>query len=149
LSIAVKVTWPANSTATVLTSQKSYLSPKQSFANESCRVTPHHPISTTYVPFKHYILPLELKIMSKSIFLGLTIGLLVVMAIPSVMTDINASYQNNDSDSSSNGTNDSGGAIEHINQAQTALQNGDTEGANNHLELAKQSLQSNQSDLGQ
>ncbi|HZA68338.1 MAG TPA: hypothetical protein VE548_01460 [Nitrososphaeraceae archaeon] len=87
--------------------------------------------------------------MSKSIFLGLTIGLLVVMAIPSVMTDINASYQNNDSDSSSNGTNDSGGAIEHINQAQTALQNGDTEGANNHLELAKQSLQSNQSDLGQ
>ncbi|MGH9988482.1 MAG: hypothetical protein ACRD8W_31490, partial [Nitrososphaeraceae archaeon] len=31
--------------------------------------------------------------------------------------------------------------LEHINQAQSALQNGDTEGAINHLELAKQSFQ--------
>jgi hypothetical protein len=33
-----------------------------------------------------------------------------------------------------------GQAIDHINQAQSALQNGDTEGANGHLDLAKQAL---------
>lgn len=33
-----------------------------------------------------------------------------------------------------------GQAIDHINQAQSALQNGDTEGANGHLDLAKQEL---------
>jgi hypothetical protein len=64
------------------------------------------------------------------------------MAIPSVMTGTNASIEHQP---------DLGPhvIIEHINQAQAALQNGDIEGANNHLELAKQSLQGNQSDSGQ
>jgi hypothetical protein len=33
--------------------------------------------------------------------------------------------------------------LEHINNAQEAMQNGDTEGANNHLEMAKESLSKN------
>lgn len=32
-------------------------------------------------------------------------------------------------------------AVDHINKAQIALQNGETEGANKHLELAKQTLE--------
>ncbi|MGH9987163.1 MAG: hypothetical protein ACRD8W_24720 [Nitrososphaeraceae archaeon] len=91
--------------------------------------------------------------MNKSIFLGLAaIGLLAVMITSSVMTAANASIENNTSDPNSNGTNDPGviepgqayiifdQATRHINEAQAAMQNGDTEGANNHLELAKQSL---------
>ena len=87
--------------------------------------------------------------MSNSIGTALAMGVFaVVMVIPSVMTVSKASIENN-SDVSSNGfilpSGSSthfpvGSAIEHINQAQAALQNGDTETANNHLELAKQSL---------
>ena len=44
-------------------------------------------------------------------------------------------------DSSSSGASDSNQqAIDHINQAQSAMQNGDTEGAQGHLDLAKQAL---------
>ncbi|MGH9988076.1 MAG: hypothetical protein ACRD8W_29410 [Nitrososphaeraceae archaeon] len=104
------------------------------------------PISTTYVPFKLYILPLELKITSKAIFMGLVVGLLPVTM--NVLSAVTISYA-----SPENGPVQIGPyykqAVEHINSAQEALQNGDTEGANNHLELAKQSLQSNQSDSGQ
>ena len=40
----------------------------------------------------------------------------------------------------SNNSNSNQQAIDHINQAQSALQNGDTEGAKGHLDLAKQAL---------
>ncbi len=86
--------------------------------------------------------------MNKSIFAGLVaaIGLLAAtMIISSIVTISHASPEN--------GPVQIGPyykqAIEHINQAHAALQNGDTESANNHLGLAKQSLQSNQSDSGQ
>ena len=95
--------------------------------------------------------------MSNSIVTALAIGILsAVMVLPSVMTASKASIENNSN--VSNGFNipsgssthfPVGSAIEHINNAQSALQNGDTEGANNHLELAKQSLQGNQSNQGQ
>ncbi|MGI0043274.1 MAG: hypothetical protein ACRD47_06150 [Nitrososphaeraceae archaeon] len=39
-----------------------------------------------------------------------------------------------------------GEAIDHINQAQSALQNGDTVGAQSHLDLAKQALGCNPGD---
>lgn len=74
--------------------------------------------------------------MNDTLFVGLVIGLLSVMAaIPFVLIEANASP---------NGPVQIGPyyeAVGHINQAQSALQNGDTEGANNHLELAKQGLQ--------
>lgn len=96
-----------------------------------------------------YILPLELRNMSKPIFLA--IGLLVATAILSQTMVSNASIQNDSSVSNENslGTPYIPGefydaTLEHINNAQAALQNGDTESANNHLELAKQSLQGNQ-----
>ena len=85
--------------------------------------------------------------MKGKIYLGISVGLLAVMAIPLVMTEVNASgsiiapnYTGQDIEQQ---------AVEHINQAQAALQNGDIEGANNHLELAKQSLQGNQSNQDQ
>lgn len=74
--------------------------------------------------------------MNNSVLVVLTIGLLSMMTAPFFVTAVNASpdvgpvqigpYTDQ--------------AVEHINQAQAALQNGDTQGANNHLELAKQSL---------
>jgi len=100
--------------------------------------------------------------MNYVLFVGVVIGLLAIVTVPPVMTAaVNASIQGNSSDSSSNGTNDPSviqpgqayvifdQATRHINKAQSALQNGDTESANNHLELAKQSLQGNQSNSGQ
>lgn len=46
----------------------------------------------------------------------------------------------NPSSSSSGASNSNQEAIGHINEAQSALQNGDTEGAQGHLDLAKQAL---------
>ena len=84
--------------------------------------------------------------MYKSIFLGLTIGLLAVIAVLSQTMVSNASIENNSSDFNQGGTIMVWPlyAVDHINHAQTALQNGDTENANHHLELAKQHLQGNQ-----
>jgi hypothetical protein len=50
--------------------------------------------------------------------------------------------QGNTSDSSSSGasSNPNQQAIDHINQAQSALENGDTEGAKMHMDAAKQAL---------
>lgn len=81
--------------------------------------------------------------------MGVVIGLLTIMTVPSVMpAAVNASivpsYHSGDSKFVNGGI-----VINHINEAQEALQNGDTETANNHLELAKQSLQGNQSNSGQ
>lgn len=90
-----------------------------------------------------------------SIVTPLVIGIFAaVMVIPSVMTVSMASIENN-SNVSSNGFNIPSGSsthfpippdnfnagLEHINQAQAALQDGDIEGAQNHLELAKESFQ--------
>ncbi len=83
------------------------------------------------------------------ILLGM-VGMFAVLVSPAAMTISFASIQN---DSSTDSTNDTilpngssthfpiGPTLDHINQAQAALQNGDTEGANNHLELAKQTLE--------
>lgn len=83
--------------------------------------------------------------MYKSMFMVLTIGLLavVMVAVPSVTTGSYAST------SGWNWVDTVNTGVEHINQAQAALQNGDIEGANKHLELAKQSLQSREPDMGQ
>jgi hypothetical protein len=86
--------------------------------------------------------------MSKSILIGIVVVLLTVFAIPYQTLPSNASIENNSSgfDETSIGTPYIPGefydvTLGHINSAQQALQNGDTEGANNHLELAKQSLE--------
>ncbi len=93
--------------------------------------------------------------MSKSIFIGIAIGLLAVIVTPSVMIAANASIEQNSTSADSSGIPNGSSshfpippdtieaALGHINNAQTALQNGDTEGANNHLDLAKQSLEVN------
>lgn len=79
--------------------------------------------------------------MNDTTFVVLTIGLLSILTVPSVMTEANASLQNNDTGPSNFGPClGCVGAIEHINNAQSALQNGDIEGANNHLELAKDDI---------
>ena len=81
--------------------------------------------------------------MNNTTFVVLTIGLLSILTSPLVMTEANASTQGN---SSNPGQVEPGpayiifDAVNHINKGQEALQNGDTEGANNHLELAKESL---------
>jgi hypothetical protein len=73
--------------------------------------------------------------MYKTIFIGIaTVVLLTLCMIPSQTMTSYAGHFN---------IPPYGDAIEHINQAQTALHNGDTEGANNHLELAKKSLGNN------
>jgi hypothetical protein len=51
---------------------------------------------------------------------------------------ISASFQGGSPGSNASNLNQE--VIDHINQAQSALQNGDTEGANGHLDLAKQAL---------
>ncbi|MGH9986545.1 MAG: hypothetical protein ACRD8W_21595 [Nitrososphaeraceae archaeon] len=71
--------------------------------------------------------------MKNKIFFVLVVGFSAVLVIPLITNVSFASPQGNSFDPS--------GAIGHINEAQAALQNGDTEGANNHLELAKQSLE--------
>jgi len=94
--------------------------------------------------------------MSKSSFVGVAIGLLAAAMI--ISSIIPVSYASIESNTSAN-SKESGpvipsgssthfpvppdsikASLEHINNAQEALQNGDTEGANNHLELAKESL---------
>lgn len=86
--------------------------------------------------------------MNYVLFVGVVIGLLAIVAVPPVMTAaVNASIL--PSGSSGHFPVNPNSTIVHINEAQSALQNGDTESANNHLELAKQSLQGNQSNSGQ
>lgn len=85
--------------------------------------------------------------MNSSNFLGVTIGLLAIMTASLVMTTVNTTPQGNTSDPGQGiiVPNDTGRdipvVVDHITRAQASLQNGDIEGANNHLELAKQSLQ--------
>lgn len=55
------------------------------------------------------------------------------------ITDPRCNTENLNS-SSSGASNSNQQAIDHINQAQSAMQNGDTEGAQRHLDLAKQAL---------
>ena len=82
--------------------------------------------------------------MKDLILIGVVIGLLAIVTVPPIMTTaVNATIQPGQAYIIFDD------ATEHINQAQAALQNGDIEGANNHLELAKQSLQGNQSNQGQ
>jgi hypothetical protein len=64
------------------------------------------------------------------IILGTTFGLLFTVSsqkLSAQPSDLSASNSNQE-------------AIDHINQAQSALDNGDTEGAKNHLDLAKKAL---------
>ncbi|MGH9986546.1 MAG: hypothetical protein ACRD8W_21600 [Nitrososphaeraceae archaeon] len=85
--------------------------------------------------------------MNNSLLMGIVIGLLAIVTVPLVMTTANASILPRGS--SGHFPVNPNSTIVHINEAQSALQNGDTESANNHLELAKQSLQGNQSNSGQ
>ncbi|MGH9987162.1 MAG: hypothetical protein ACRD8W_24715, partial [Nitrososphaeraceae archaeon] len=55
------------------------------------------------------------------------------------ITDPRCNTENPNS-SSSGASNSNQEAIDHINQAQSALQNGDTEGAQMHMDSAKQAL---------
>jgi hypothetical protein len=64
------------------------------------------------------------------IILGTTFGLLFTVSSQTLSaqpSDLSASNSNQE-------------AIDHINQAQSALDNGDTEGAKGHLDLAKKAL---------
>lgn len=70
------------------------------------------------------------------IIFGTAIGLLA-WASPQVVF---ASISDDDGASVSNSSNPNQEAIDHINQAQSALQNGDTEGASMHMDAAKQTL---------
>lgn len=84
--------------------------------------------------------------MKSEIYLGIATGFLAVLVISLVTSLSFASPQGNNSDPGQGiiVPNYSGPDIpvvfDHITRAQESLQNGDTEGANNHLELAKQSL---------
>ena len=61
--------------------------------------------------------------------------------------DPRCNTENPDSNSSGTTTSDSNQeAIAHINQAQSSLQNGDTEGAQMHMDLAKKALICNPGD---
>jgi hypothetical protein len=72
----------------------------------------------------------SLKSWNILLIFGTTVGLL---ALPSSQM-VSASYEG------SNASNSNQEAIDHINQAQSALQNGDTEGAQMHMDSAKQAL---------
>lgn len=87
--------------------------------------------------------------MNNTIFVGVVIGLFAIMVAPLVMTEVNASIVGHVYNTNPTKFVNPNIVIGHINEAQSAMQNGDTEAANNHLELAKQSLQGNQSNSGQ
>ena len=65
------------------------------------------------------------------IILGTAVGILASVASPMLITSVEGSAA---------ASNPNQEAIDHINQAQSALDNGDTEGARGHLDLAKKSL---------
>jgi hypothetical protein len=67
---------------------------------------------------------------------GTTIALLV--STSSQMQMVSASVEGGATGSNTSNPNQE--AADHINEAQSALQNGDTEGAQRHLDLAKQAL---------
>ncbi|MGH9988075.1 MAG: hypothetical protein ACRD8W_29405 [Nitrososphaeraceae archaeon] len=96
--------------------------------------------------------------MSESVFIGVTVGLLaIIVTLSHTIMVSDATIEQNSTSANLSGfilpsgqsshflipPDDVNAALKHINNAQTALQNGDTEGANNHLELAKQSINPN------
>ena len=72
-----------------------------------------------------------LRLGNTLIILGTAVGLLASLASPMLTTSVEGSAA---------ASNPNQEAIDHINQAQSALDNGDTEGAKGHLDLAKKSL---------
>lgn len=89
-----------------------------------------------------------LRLVNILLILGTTVALLVSMS-PSQM--ISASVEGsttvpNTSKSNQGAANPNQQAIDHINQAQSSLQSGDTAGAQMHMDLAKQALICNPGD---
>jgi hypothetical protein len=80
----------------------------------------------------------DLRLVNILLIFGMTVALLVSTSSSQM---ISASVEGGTPVPNTSNSNQQ--AIDHINQAQSALQNGDTEGANGHLDLAKQALDCN------